>query len=77
MKTVQPDAIRKHSDLSMSIRNEMCIFENGGMRGPYFELVYGYLITIPPTSVEAERPFSAAGFIANKIRSRLGDDTIV
>ena len=45
------------------------LFENGS-------LVYQYLLTIPSTSVEAERTFSAAGFIANKVRSRLGDDII-
>ncbi len=42
MKTVQPAEIRKQSDLSICIRNEMCISENGGMRGRYLELVYGY-----------------------------------
>jgi hypothetical protein len=39
------------------------------MRGRYLELVYEYLITIPPTSLEAERAFSAAGFIANKLEA--------
>ena len=37
--------------------------------------VYDYLQTIPPTSVEAERAFSAAGPLCTKICSRLSDAT--
>ena len=39
------------------IRQEMTLFENGGNRGRYLKLVYDYLLSIPPTSVEAERAF--------------------
>ena len=34
------------------------------------------LLSISPTSVEAERAFSSAGNFVTKIRSRLSDDTI-
>ena len=51
----------------------MSLFQNGGVRGHHLELAYQYLLTIFPMSVEAERAFSTAGFIANKIRSRLAD----
>ena len=34
------------------------------------------LLTVPPTSVEAERAFSAAGLFVTKLRSRLGDQSI-
>ena len=54
----------------------MFLFENGAIRGHHLELAYQYLLTIFPMSVEAERAFSAAGFIANKIRSRLGGDIL-
>ena len=40
------------------IRQEMTLFENEGNRGRHFKLVYDYLLSIPPTSVEAERAFS-------------------
>ena len=40
------------------------------------EFAYQYLLTIFPTSIEAERAFSAGGIIANKISSRLGDNTL-
>lgn len=52
----------------------MNLFENGGTRGHHLQLVYKYLLTIPPTSVEAERAFSAAGYIGNRLRSRLGNE---
>ena len=48
------------------------LFEGGRI----LEQAYQYLLSIPPTSIEAERAFSAAGYIGNKIRSQLGDDTI-
>ena len=54
----------------------MSFFEGGGIRGRHLEQAYKYLLSIPPTSIEAERAFSAAGYIGNKIRSRLGDDTL-
>lgn len=56
----------------------MDLYETGGTRGKYLDLetVYNYLLSIPPTSVEAERAFSAAGYICNKIRSSLNDNTI-
>lgn len=39
-------------------------------------LHYKALKGIPPTSVEAERAFSAGGYIASKIRSSLADDSL-
>ena len=57
------------------IRQEMTLFENGGNRGRYL-LVYDYLLSIAPTSVEAERAFSASGLICSMLRTRLGDETL-
>ena len=54
----------------------MHLFENGGNRGHNLELVYQYLLSIPPTSIEPERAFSAAGYLGSKIRSRLNDQTL-
>ena len=62
------------------IKNEMVLYEQGGLRGLYLEQCYKYLLTIPPTSVEAERAFSSAVAFATKVRSRLSDaslDTLV
>ena len=54
----------------------MSLFGNRAVESHQLELDYQYLLTISPTSVEAEWAFSAAGFIANKIRNWLGDDIL-
>lgn len=59
-----------------SVRSEMASFESSGVKGRGLQLVYEYLLTIPPASVEAERSFSAAGLLCTKIRSRLGDRSL-
>lgn len=53
--------------------NEFCTRQ---IRGPKLEWCYKSLLTITPTSVEAERNFSASGRFCNKIRSRIGDDSL-
>lgn len=65
-----------HNNLDILIRKEMNYFESGGQKGTYLQFVYNTLMTIVPTSVEAERVFSAAGHIVCKVRSRLADETI-
>lgn len=59
-----------------AIRIEKALFENGGDRGKHLKKCYDYLLTIPPTSVEAERAFSTAGYFCNKIRSSLSDKSL-
>jgi len=54
----------------------MSLFEAGGTRGLVLEGAYKALLTIPPTSVELERAFSAAGYLRSKIRSRMADKTL-
>lgn len=62
--------------LLAAIKTEMSVFETSGVRGRCLQLVYSYLLAIPPTSIEAEHAFSAAGLLCTKVRSRLGDDTL-
>ena len=45
-------------------------------RPKYLELLFKALKTIKPTSVEAERAFSAMGFFVTKLRNRMGDETL-
>ena len=59
-----------------AIKSEMAVFECSVVRGRILQLVYSYLQSIPPTSVEAERAFSAARTLCTKIRSRLSDATL-
>ncbi|KAG2466446.1 AF9 protein, partial [Polypterus senegalus] len=59
--------------LDASVKAEMVVFQSNGKRGRCLEQVYQYLMTVPPTSVEAERAFSAAGILCTKVRYRLND----
>jgi len=40
--------------LLSAVKAEMAVFEVNGKRGRCLEAVYNYLLTVPPTSVEAE-----------------------
>ena len=66
----------RNQELHKVIRQEMTLFENTGTRGRYLQMAYDYLKTVPPTSVEAERAFSAAGVLCSRLRTRLGDTTL-
>ena len=54
----------------------MNFFENQGIRGTYLTLVYKFLKTILPTSVESKRAFLVAKITCTKQRTRMNDDTI-
>jgi len=58
------------------IKQEMSLLEATGKRPGKLEQIYIALLSIPPTSVEAERAFTAAGLFASKIRSRLSDQSV-
>ncbi|KAF2885535.1 hypothetical protein ILUMI_20685 [Ignelater luminosus] len=62
--------------LESIIKKKMTLYESGGSMGKYLTFTYNALKGIPPTSVETERPFSAAGYIVSKIRRSLADDTL-
>jgi len=62
--------------LTNVIKAEVAVFVSSGSRGRCLEQVYGNLLTIPATSVEAERAFSAAGVLATKVRSRISDTSL-
>jgi hypothetical protein len=66
----------KEDSLATVIRQETSLFEGGGVRGRILQLAYDYLMSVPPTSVEAERAFSSAGVVCSKLRTRLGDETL-
>ena len=65
-----------HKNLLASIKAVMAVYESTGIRGRCLQQVYEYLLACPPTSVEAERAFSAAGILCTKLRTRLDDKTL-
>jgi hypothetical protein len=67
---------RTEKDYNKILKKEMAVYESEGVRGENLSLVYDYPMTLKPTSVEAERAFSAAGYICSSLRSRMGDNTI-
>ena len=70
------DARDNDRKLDASIKAEMAVFESTSKRGRFLQQAYEYLLTVPPTSVEAERAFSAAGILSTKLRNRLQDNTL-
>ena len=60
---------QKQIDISIKIRNEMSLFENGAVCGPHLKLANQYLLMLSPTNLKTERAFSPASFIANKMRT--------
>ena len=76
--TTNPHALtdKTAKDFAKVLRLEMSAFEKSGTRSENLEDLYQAMKTIPPTSVESERAFSAVGLFATKLRSSLGDNTI-
>ena len=58
------------------VQKECEVFESSGIRPANLQTLYEALLTIQPTSVEAERAFSVCGLFVTKLRSRLHDSTI-
>ena len=63
--------------MASAVKTEMQLYCSSGSRGRCLERAYNYLMSIPATSVEAERALSAAGVLCSKMRSPwLSDDSI-
>ena len=62
---------------SKIVENEMKLYKINPAEHPkYLGLLFEALKTIKPTSVDAERAFSAMGFFQPKLRNRMGDKTL-
>lgn len=61
------------SELSKVLKKELVVFSREKKRGKYLKLIYKYLLTIKPTSVESERAFSSAGSVCTNLRTNLSD----
>jgi hypothetical protein len=65
-----------NSDVLKCLKREIAVLEHTGDRPNNLERIYKALLTIPPTSVEAERSFSAVGLFVTKLCTSLNDETI-
>ena len=61
---------------SMVVRSELQLFNSTGQCGKYLEMAYQPLLTIKPSTVDAERIFSSAGFLVSRLRTRLSDNLV-
>ena len=69
--------IQQRQDVGFpSLNKEMTLLEANGNKSKYLNLVNRALKTSPPTSVEEERAFSAAGLFVTKLRARLSEKSI-
>lgn len=59
------------------IAQEMKVYEATGKRTPNLDLLNNALQSIPSTSIEAERAFSAAGLIVSTLRTQLSDRSMI
>ena len=64
------------SGIEHLIKKEFYFFYTNNTKGKFLTQVEKWLDTIRPTSVEAERCFSAAGLFASRVRNRLGDEVL-
>ncbi|GFW61209.1 DUF1758 domain-containing protein [Trichonephila clavipes] len=67
---------KKSTSFNKIMKQEMQLFDSTENPSPNIIKLCDALKTIPPTSVEAERAFSAAGFFVTKLRTRLNDKSI-
>ena len=58
------------------IKRQFASFDATGKLPPALDNILIALKSFPPTSVEAERAFSAAGLFSTKLHSQLDDKTI-
>ena len=64
------------STLLSCVKKEISFFEHSGELPKILKSIKNSLDTLPPSSVEAERCFSASGLFVTKLRSSLSDTMI-
>ncbi|GFW89132.1 uncharacterized protein TNCV_2685661 [Trichonephila clavipes] len=67
---------KKSTCFNKFMKQEMQLFDSTEKPSPNIKKLCEALKTIPPTSVQVERAFSAAGLFVTKLRTRLSDKSI-
>ncbi|GFU33660.1 uncharacterized protein TNCV_2830351 [Trichonephila clavipes] len=67
---------KKSTSFNQIMKQEMQLFDSTENPSPNIIKLCDALKTNPPTSVETERAFSAAGLFVTKLRTRLSDKSI-
>ena len=76
MLKLKPEHFTSSAGILAQIKKEMSVYESTGERPACIEKVFRAVQSLPPTSTEAERAFSAAGLFVTKKRSSLYDASI-
>lgn len=63
-------------DQNSLLKKEMSAFQSGGLQGNILKSINSMIMSVPPSSVEAERVFSSANNFCRKTRSKLGDKAL-
>ena len=74
METDRVTPMKENKDKHLA--KEFHLFDATGQRTTNIDLLLDALKSIPPTSVESERSFSAAGPFVTKLRRRLSDRSV-
>ncbi|GFX26762.1 uncharacterized protein TNCV_1839351 [Trichonephila clavipes] len=70
-------SVKKSTSFNKIMKQEMQLFDSTENPLPNIIKLCEALKTIPPTSVEAKRAFSAAGLFVKKLRARLRNDNYI
>ena len=75
-ESILPVSFTGPSEALKEIKKEMSVYKSTGRRPVSLDRIYKALMTLPATSVESERAFSASGMFVTKMRTSLDDNSV-
>ena len=76
MKELEKLDLPKKTSSLFNINTEFKHYDATHKKTNNLQLLFDALLTMKPTSVEAERSFSAAGYFLSKLPTRMGENTL-